>query len=464
MARLTFHGATGTVTGSRFQLELDDKNILIDCGMFQGPKKFRLMNWEPFPVSPKTFDHVFLTHAHIDHSGFLPKFVQDGFNGSVVSTHATADLCDVMLRDSAHIHKEDAKWANKKGFSKHKPAKPLYTIEDTEKALSLFNPIHYGEWFKISENSRLKLHDSGHILGASLVDIKTTKNDQTRKILFSGDVGRGDIPVLNDPDQVYNVDYLILESTYGLRTHASSNPVEDFAEVINRSLQRGGSLVIPAFSVGRTQSLLYILRELEEKGSIPELPIFVDSPMAIETLKIFEDNIAAFDLTTRMQKVLGKNVFRPQKVKLCRTVLESKSINEHKNGVIIISASGMATAGRILHHLSHRLPNPYNTILLIGYQAEGTRGKQIQEHKEVVRIHGKDVPINAKIEFIDGFSGHVDYNEMLAWLMAFNRKPKKVFLVHGEPEASESLAKKIKNMYNWDVVIPKLGESFSLYM
>jgi len=464
MAKVTFLGATQTVTGSRFKLEIDDKKVLIDCGMFQGTKENRLKNWDDFPVDPATFDHTFLTHAHIDHTGYLPKFVQQDFTGSVISTNATSELCKVLLKDSAHIQEEDAKWANKRGFSKHHPAKPLYTSLDVDKTLPLFKPVHYGDHFHLSENTRVKLHDSGHILGASLVDFKTVKDGKRRKILFSGDLGRPDIPVLKDPDQVYNVDYLIMESTYGDRTHAATEPVEDLIRVITESMERRGVLVIPAFSVGRTQTLLYLIRKLEEEGKIPELPVYVDSPMAIEALNIFDEHIHDFDLEARMEKMQGKDIFHPKKLTICKSRDESQSINTIKEGAIIISASGMATGGRILHHLAQRLPDAKNTVLLSGYQAMGTRGRVLQEKKETVKIHGQQVPINAQIEMIDGFSAHADYNEMLAWLMAFNRAPKKVFIVHGDVEASEAMAQKIRDAYGWNVVIPKYGESFELEM
>ncbi len=460
--KLTFFGATGTVTGSRFHLEIDGKNLLIDCGMFQGPKEIRLKNWAEFPIPPASFDYVLLTHAHIDHSGYLPKFVREGFKGKIICTHATAELCEVMLKDSAHIQEEDAKWANKKGFSKHSPALPLYTTEDAEKAITLFHPVHYGDFFKLSETSRIKFHDSGHILGSALIDIKTESAGKSRKILFSGDLGRPEIPLLNEPDQVYNVDYLILESTYGQRLHESTDPVADLIAVIERSMQSGGALIIPAFSVGRTQTLLYLLRQLEEENKIPSYPIYVDSPMAIEALNIFEKHISDFDLYTREQKLAGKAIFRPKNLHICRSKEESIEINKHHAGCIIISASGMVTGGRIIHHLAQRLPDPRNTVLLIGYQAEGTRGRKIQEKSETVKIHGKEVPINAHIEAIDGFSGHADYNEMLAWLMPFNKKPTCTYMVHGEADASKAMAEKIKQTYGWNVIIPQFADSFEL--
>jgi metallo-beta-lactamase family protein len=462
MTKLTFHGATGTVTGSRFQLEIDDKNTLIDCGMFQGNRENRRRNWDPFAVSPASFDHVFLTHAHIDHCGYLPRFVKEGFAGKVISSEATADLCQVVLRDSAHIQEEDAKWANKKGFSKHDPAEPLYVRADADRAINLFKPLFYGDIYSLSENTKVRFHDSGHILGASLIDFTTEINGSSRKILFSGDLGRPEIPVLNEPDQVYNVDYLVLESTYGNRSHSDSDAAAELERVINESSQRGGVLVIPAFSVGRTQTLLYLIRELEEDGKIPKMPVYVDSPMAIEALNIFDDHICDFDLNARMQKMQGKDIFRTADLHICRAKEDSMRINNVRSNAIIISASGMVTGGRILHHLARTLPDPKNTVLLIGYQAEGTRGRALQEKRETVTIHGKKIPITAKVEMIDGFSGHADYYEMLAWLMAFNKPPKKVFIVHGNPEASAAMADHIRKTYNWDVVIPQLGDSFIL--
>jgi metallo-beta-lactamase family protein len=462
MAQITFHGAAGTVTGSRHQLQIDGKNVLIDCGMFQGPKAIRSRNWEPFAVDPAQFDHVFLTHAHIDHTGYLPRFVQQGFHGPVVSTHATSELCKVMLHDSAHLQEEDAKWANKKGFSKHSPALPLYTAVDVDATLPLLHPVHYGDLYQLTQNTRVKFHDSGHILGAAMIDFKTITPSGTRKILFSGDMGRPEIPVLKDPDQVYNVDYLVLESTYGNRLHSDSEPIEELVRVINQSIERGGTLVIPAFSVGRTQTLLYLIRLLEEEGKIPSIPVYVDSPMAIEALQIFEDHIRDFDLYARMQAMQGKRIFYPAQLHVCRSKEESIKINSVTSRAIIISASGMVTGGRILHHLAKRLPERRNTVLLIGYQAEGTRGRSIQEGKATVKIHGTQVPIEAHVEMIDGFSGHADYHELLAWLMAFNKAPKEVFIVHGNEDASTAMAEHIKRTYGWNVTIPKMGESFRL--
>ncbi|MCD6162249.1 MAG: MBL fold metallo-hydrolase [candidate division Zixibacteria bacterium] len=462
MGRLTFYGATETVTGSRYILELQGMKLLIDCGLFQGSKKNRLKNWEPFPVPPKEIDRVLLTHAHIDHTGFLPRFCKHGFKGQVHCTHATADLCEILLKDSAHIQQEDARWANKKGFSKHKPALPLYTVKDAENALTHFSPLYYGEDLYLGDNYRLKFKDAGHILGSSFIDIKTTEGKDAKKIFFSGDIGRPAKRILRDPIQAFNVDYLILESTYGNRLHGDSYPIDELARVINESVERGGTLVIPSFAIGRTQSLLYIIRELEEQNKIPDLPIFIDSPMAIDATEIFRKRISDQHLTSRILTLEGKRIFHPKQLHICETRQQSKAINQQKTPAIIISASGMVTGGRILHHLLQRLPDSKNTILFIGFQAYGTRGRTIVEGSQEVKIHGRHIPINAKVESISGFSGHADYNEILAWLMGFNKPPEKTFIVHGEPEAAASMAEKIHTHFGWDVVVPKFGDSFEI--
>ncbi len=462
MAQLSFYGAAGTVTGSRFVLETDEKKILIDCGLFQGLKENRLRNWDKFPVNPAEIDHVFLTHAHIDHTGYLPRFCKEGFKGKIHATHATRELCDIMLRDSGHLQEEDAKWANKRGFSKHKPALPLYTTEDAEKALKHFQSHFYGEDIYLNDTLRIKFKDAGHILGSSFIDIKRVAGKDSKKILFSGDFGRPDRPVLREPVQVYNIDYLIIESTYGNRLHDDVNPDEELARVINDSYRRNGVLVIPAFSVGRTQTLLYAIRELEESRKIPEMSVFVDSPMAINATEVFKNRINDLNLTARKKNIEGINIFSPKNLHICKTRDESKSINKITQRAIIISASGMATGGRILHHLSYRLPDRRNTVLFIGYQAQGTRGRTLLEGNTEVKIHGKKMKVKAKIENISGFSGHGDYNEILAWLSAFNKKPKKTFIVHGEEDASTSLAEKINTLLGWEVVVPQFGDSFEL--
>jgi metallo-beta-lactamase family protein len=462
MAKLTFYGATGTTTGSRFLLELHEKKILIDCGMFQGPKANRLINWDEFPVPPAEIDRILLTHAHIDHTGYLPRLCKQGFSGPVHCTDATHDLCEILLKDSAHLQEEDAYWANKKGYSRHKPAQPLYTVKDAQKSLSFFAPLHYGEGFYIDDTARVKFKDAGHILGSALIDIKTGDDKQGRKVLFSGDIGRPDKQLLKDPVQVFSVDYLILESTYGDRLHDEISPVDELTRVINESVERGGVLVIPSFAVGRTQTLLYLIRELEEQGKIPSLPVYVDSPMAIDTTDIFRKRISDFDIASRVLTLKGVEIFHPRQLHLCETREQSKAINERQSEAIIISSSGMVTGGRILHHMVQRLPHPESTILFIGYQVSGTRGRTILEGQPSVKIHGRQIPIKARVEKISGFSGHADYNEILAWLLGFDRPPEKTFIVHGEPESSTALAERIRETLGWEVVIPEFAQSFEI--
>ena len=462
MAKLTFLGATGTVTGSRFLLEIGGRHVLVDCGLFQGLKQNRERNWEPFPFPPDKIERVFLTHAHIDHSGYLPRLWLEGFRGQVHCTHATADLCDILLKDSGHLHEEDARWANKQGFSKHSPALPLYTLDDAAETLKLFSPIYYGEHLEFGSNVRVKLKDAGHILGSSFVDIKTTANGRSRKIFFCGDFGRPERPVLNDPAQAYNVDYLVLESTYGNRLHEKVDQKEELARVVKESVNRGGVLLVPAFSVGRSQTLLYLLRELEEEGTLRSLPIYLDSPMSIKATAVFEKYIHDLDLTARVLTLQGKKIFQPKQVHFCKSVSESKAINEIGGKAVVISANGMVTGGRILHHMAQRLPHKENTILFIGYQAEGTRGRLLADGAKSVKIHGQEVPVKARIEQIDGFSGHPDSNEILAWLMGFNRPPEKTFIVHGEPDSSAALAQRIRDKLGWSVEVPEFQQSYEL--
>ncbi len=462
MATLTFLGATGTVTGSRFLLEADGQKLLIDCGLFQGLKSDRLKNWDPFPLDPSQIDRVLLTHAHIDHSGYLPRLCKEGFKGVVNCTHATADLCGIMLRDSGHLQEEDAYWANKRGFSKHKPALPLYTLEDAEASLKRFEPVYYGKDLFLEDSLRIKFKDAGHILGSAMVDIKRSRGRKASRVLFSGDLGRPERPILRDPVQVFEVDYLIIESTYGNRLHDQKPPEEELARVINESRQRGGVLVIPSFAVGRTQELLYCIRELEEQGRIPVLPVYVDSPMAIDTTQVFEKRKGDYDLGAKILELNGKHILKTGNLHFYRDKEQSKQLHEHATSGILISASGMVEGGRILHHMKHRLPGSQNTVLFIGYQAQGTRGRTIVEGKEMVKIHGEMVPVRAKVESISGFSAHADYNEALAWLMGFNRPPLKTFIVHGEPDAASAMADHIQKTFGWDVVIPSFKEKITI--
>ena len=453
MMRLTFLGAAGTVTGSRHLVEINGKRLLVDCGLFQGPKQNRLKNWEPFPVEPSSIDAVMLTHAHIDHIGFLPAIVKDGFRGPIYCTKATAQLAGILLPDTGHLQEEEAKWANKKGYSKHKPAKPLFTEDDAKEVLQYLQPVDYGQHFEPAPEIRGKFRDTGHILGAGFLDLKSTTSSK-RKIIFSGDVGRPVDSILRAPVPAYNADYLVMESTYGDRLHDETYPVDELVRVVNESMERGGVLVIPSFAVGRSQTLLYLLRELEEAGRIPRVPIYLDSPMANHALEVHRKHIADLNLVCRKQSIAGERIFHPQKLVCSVSREQSMKINSVQKNAIIISASGMVTGGRILHHLKERLSEPQHTVLFIGYQAQGTRGRTILEGKESVKMFGQEVPIKAKIERIEGFSGHADYQELLAWLMGFNKAPERIFLVHGEPEASSAMADHIRKQFKWDVTVP----------
>jgi metallo-beta-lactamase family protein len=464
LAKITFLGATGTVTGSRFLFESNGRKLLIDCGLFQGLKENRLKNWDPFPVAPSEIDAVFLTHAHIDHCGYLPRLCKQGFKGPVYCTHATHEFCKLLLRDSAYLQEEDARWANKKGFSKHKPALPLYTIQDAENCLKQFKSFYYGEDIYPADDMRVKFRDAGHILGSAFVDIKITRGDLVRKIVFSGDIGSPDRPILHDPVQVYEVDYLIVESTYGNRLHSDAHARSEIelARVINDSVQRGGVLIIPSFAVGRTQEMLFHIRELETRGDIPALPVYIDSPMAINATAITEKLQNDYDMQARMLVLDGKDILKPANLHIAKSVEESKALHNITGPAIIISASGMLEGGRILHHLRERLPRPETTLLFVGYQAEGTRGRAMQNGKTEIKIHGSMIPVKAHLESMSGFSGHADYKEILAWLMGFNRPPRRTFIVHGEPDASQAMHEKIQQHLGWKATIPEMGQSFEL--
>jgi len=462
LTRLTFLGATGTTTGSKFLFEHDGFRLLVDCGLFQGLKKLRLRNREPLPINAGSIDAVVLTHAHIDHTGYLPRLVKDGFSGPVYCTRGTAGLCGVMLMDSAHLQEEEAKWANKKGYSKHEPALPLYTKEDAEAAIGLFEPTAYDHRLALSKGLVLWFRNAGHILGSSFVCIEwENSRGQKRKIVFSGDLGRPDKPVLRDPVQVSEADYLVLESTYGDRLHGEESTRAALAKVISDSAARGGVLLIPAFSVGRTQELIYNIREMEEAGEIMKLPVFVDSPMAIKATRVYKADTEDHDLQAALLKVRGVDIFRTRHIKFTESTKQSIELNGFNGPGIIISASGMLSGGRILHHLANKMDDPRTTILFIGYQAEGTRGRAILEGAESVKIHGEHVPVKAHIETISGYSAHADYEEIMAWLQGFTTKPKKTFVVHGEPESSAALAGRLKGT-GFHPYVPEYQETVEL--
>ena len=450
--QLQFLGATGTVTGSKYLLQHPSKNILIDCGLFQGFKQLRLRNWKPLPFSPKNIDAVMLTHAHIDHSGYLPLLVKNGFNGPIYCSTATQALCQVLLLDSAKLQEEEAHYLNKHQFSKHKPALPLYTREDAQNALALFKPVDFYQEKKIGELF-FHLLPTGHILGSAMVYI----HDKETSILFSGDLGRQKDLIMNPPAIVKHADYLVVESTYGNRTHAPSDPLEKLAEIINRTISRGGKVIIPTFAVGRAQLLLYCIHLLKKNGTIPQhLPVYLNSPMAVEATAIFDEHPGEYRLTPEQSEAMCKTAH------IIFDVEESKLLNAKKEPLIILAGSGMATGGRIVHHLKAFAPDQKNTILFSGFQAGGTRGAAMLDGAKEIKIHGEYVPVNAEIALIDNLSAHADANEIIAWLKHFDTPPKQTFITHGEPIAADALRLKIEETLNWAAYVPDYLEKVDL--
>jgi metallo-beta-lactamase family protein len=442
--QLTFMGATGTVTGSKYLLTDDNSKILIDCGLFQGFKELRLRNWGALPVDPHTIDAVVLTHAHIDHSGYLPLLVKHGFKGKIYCTPATRDLCAVLLPDSGYLQEEEARLANRFHSSKHHPALPLYTVDDALKSLKQFEVINFDSPFDLLKTFKINFHRAGHILGAAFVSIKY----HSTSLLFSGDLGRPHDPIMLPPETITESDYIVIESTYGDRLHEGHDPQEKLGEIIRETAKRGGSVIIPAFAVGRAQMLLYYIYQLKMANKIPYMPVFLDSPMA-------ED---ATDILCRY-----KNEHRQTEEECSRfchvatyikTLEESMAIDHPNTPSIIISASGMATGGRVLHHLQAMAPNYRNTILFTGYQAGGTRGDRILKGEREVKIFGEMVPIKAHVESLSNLSAHADYEETLEWLSQLKKDPRKVFITHGEPEAALSLKNKIEERFHWECVVP----------
>ncbi|MEW6434519.1 MAG: MBL fold metallo-hydrolase [Myxococcota bacterium] len=459
MATIQFLGAAGTVTGSRFLLEHEGQRVLVDCGLFQGRKELRLRNWEPQPVDPKTIDAVVLTHAHIDHTGGLPRFVRDGFRGPVYCTSGTRDLCGLLLPDSARIQEEEAQYANKEKYSKHAPALPLYGEQDAFAALKLFESFGYDRTRTIAPGIQLTFRRAGHILGSAICvfDLLSTK----QRIVFTGDLGRYNAPILRDPEAVDSATTLVAESTYGDREHDQVDPMGTLADAVNDTVKRGGVLVIPAFAVGRTQEILYRLRLLEGERRIPVLPVFVDSPMACDATPIYLSHASDHDFEMRAIAQDGDSPLRTGKTRFVTAAKESKSLNGLKEPAIIISASGMATGGRILHHLKHRLPDPKSTVLFVGYQSDGTRGRRLLDGETSVKIHGQFVDVRARVMKVSGFSAHADWTEMLRWMDGFTSPPKQVLLVHGEPSALAALERRVAAR-GWPVAVPRHLETVEL--
>ncbi|WP_417461227.1 MBL fold metallo-hydrolase RNA specificity domain-containing protein [Kordiimonas sp.] len=450
--KLAFMGAAGTVTGSKYLLSGADSKIMVDCGLFQGLKDLRLKNWAPLEVAPSTIDAVLLTHAHLDHSGHLPLLAREGFFGPIYCTGATADLCSILLRDSAYLQEKDAEFANRYGFSKHKPARPLYTSEDAEKVIGLLRSQKFDHPMHVQNGIEATFRIAGHILGASTISLQM----EGRTIVFSGDLGRLADPVMLRPAQVESADYLIVESTYGNRKHEDLDVEARLADIISSTAARGGSVIVPAFAVGRTQSLLYYVSRLKKAGRIPDLPVFLDSPMAINASKIYCDNREVHRLSDTECKAACSVA------KYTRKVEESKKLTYLAMPSIIISASGMATGGRILHHLKHYVADRQNTILFTGFQAAGTRGRAMVEGARQIKIHGSYIPVNAHVENLDALSAHADCDEILEWLSGLQHSPKTTFVTHGEPEASAALAARIRDELGWHCEIPELGQEVEL--
>jgi metallo-beta-lactamase family protein len=463
MTQIKFLGAAGTVSGSKYLIDTGETRFLVDYGMFQGPKNLRLLNWGPPLVPPSTVDHVLLTHAHIDHSGMLPVLVREGFKGKIWTTPVTAELCEISLLDAAHLQEEDARFANKMKFSKHEPALPLFTTQDAEQAIPHLRPVDYDQPMDLSDGTQVRFRDAGHILGSAIIEVNTKDSGKPVRLVFSGDLGRYDALILRDPSPVDEADYLLVESTYGDRVHPAEEPVQELSAVINETARRGGVLVIPSFAVGRTQTLLYLMRDMKSRGIIPDLPVFVDSPMAQHVTEVFCRHIESFDqeAKTVFQKT-GKCPVLCPNLQFVHTPEESRKINSMRYPSIIISASGMATGGRILHHLKYRLPDARNTILFVGYQSVGTRGQILRDGARTIKIHGEMVPVRAQIRTMEAFSGHADSVEILRWLKTFKKAPKLTFVVHGEPESSKALAKEIQRSLGWETHIPEHLETYTL--
>lgn len=472
--KITFLGATKMVTGSNFLVEGAGKKFLVDCGMYQGKATEEKENEAPFLFDVSEIDFMLLTHAHIDHSGRIPKLYNDGYRNPIIATKATCDLCTIMLPDSGHIQEMEIEWRNKKRKREGKPElPPLYTAEDATKCLELFKRVKYDEIVEIDENIKVRFNDAGHMLGSSIIEVWATENDKTEKAVFTGDLGNNDIPLLASPTMIESADYLIMESTYGSRLHMrNDDKAELFLNIVSETLDKGGTVVIPSFAVGRTQEIVYELNKLKENRDDEEfikkyktlmsVPVFVDSPLAISATEIFRENTDLFDDEVKEEMEKGDNPLEFPGLQFTRTADESKALNESNQSSIIISASGMCEVGRIKHHLKHNLWNPNSTILFVGYQAPGTLGSKLVNGEKKVKVFGEEITVNARIEYIEGYSGHADQEWLLNFVYSFIKKPKHIFLVHGEEDAQEVLKEKLLETTGIPVTIPDYGETYEL--
>ncbi len=472
--KITFLGATGGVTGSNFLVEGAGKKFLVDCGMYQGRAKEEEKNFDKFAYNPQEIDFMLLTHAHIDHSGRIPKLYNEGFRNPIYATKATCDLCGIMLPDSGHIQEMETEWKNKKRMREGKNLfTPLYTAEESLECLEIFKPVKYNEIIDVSENITVRFNDAGHMLGSSIIEVWIVEDGKTEKAVFSGDIGNNDIPLLSSPTMIESADYLIMESTYGDRLHMKNDKkAELFLDIASSTIIQGGNVIIPSFAVGRTQEILYELNRIKDGTNDPEFihkynvlmstQVYVDSPLAISATEVFRQNEDLFDDNVKEEIERGDNPLEFDGLKFTRTAEESKALNENAEPCIIISASGMCDVGRIKHHLKHNLWNPKSTILFVGYQAAGTLGRAIVNGAKKVKIFGEEIAVNARIEYIEGYSGHADQEWLLNFIYSFFIKPKHILLVHGEGDAKEILKQKIEETTNIPVTIPKLGEKYEL--
>ncbi len=452
--KLQFLGGTGTVTGSRYLLSDEKHRLLVDCGMYQGVKTLRRRNWAPFPVEPHTIDAVVLTHAHIDHTGYLPALVKNGFKGKIYCTKATHELCKVLLPDAGYLQEEDAKYAFRKKFSKHEHPEPLFTEKDAYEALKHFESLRYHEKFGPVKGFHVTFTPAGHILGSSCVHVHHAGHDRT--VVFSGDVGRQNDVIMRPPEPIQKADVLVCESTYGDRRHGDIDPEVELADLISTTVARGGVVLMPAFAVGRAQTLLYLVHKLMAQGKIPRLPVYLNSPMAIRATELFCRHHKEHRLNQAQCELIDENTH------FVRTVEESTELTTKKFPAVIISASGMASGGRVLHHLKTLLPNPRNSIVFAGFQAPGTRGDALVNGVESVKIHGEYWPVKAEIHNLNSLSAHGDYEEVLEWLSQGQLKPEKVYITHGEMVAADVMRKRVHERFGWECEVPELFEEVEI--